>query len=67
MFLDDGFVEDDIIDETKEQMTSSFGELMSGVSDSAVKQLIRRVHKLEIMDDLEHGRGISQKLQFLSN
>lgn len=70
MMMSDCFLEDDIIDDTvddKEEMISSFAELMSHVSDSAVKQLVRRVGKLEIMEDLEHGRDIQQKLQFLSN
>ena len=40
---------------------------MPGVSDSHVKQLIRRVDKLEIMQDLELGKEVTHKLQFLSN
>lgn len=32
-----------------------------------MKQLIRRVNKLEIMEDLEQGKEVGHKLQFLSN
>ena len=68
MMMPDCFNEDGFIDEIEENKEiSSFGELIGNSLDHVDKELITRVTKLDIMGDLERGRDVNCKLQFLSN